>query len=277
MTCGHPQRQERVEKVEPPRPVAEELAGPKCSEHAGMPLLGNCPRCGRPVCVRCAPEAVRDVLTCTNCLPLSEKHQRSPQGAMCAAHASVAATFTCARCGAFACNACLAEGRGSEGLCFRCGFPVATLASRGSRFAAHLVDSVVVVGGMFVGLFIVGALDALAKGSLHAGEGGFGVFVVPVGLLATLGSFVVEIVAQVRWGQSLGKRLLGIRVVRLSGAPIELWRLILLRNVIVLAAAQLCGVLGLVDSLLIFTDDRRCLHDYIADSKVIEWNGDGPR
>src|SRR5690242_11481614 len=104
MTCGQPLRERAPAKVEAPRPVVEELAGPKCAEHAGMPLLGNCPRCGRPVCVRCAPEAAHDVLTCTSCLPLSDKHQRSPVGAMCAAHAGVAATFTCARCGAFACN-----------------------------------------------------------------------------------------------------------------------------------------------------------------------------
>ena len=49
------------------------------------------------------------------------------------------------------------------------------------------------------------------------------------------------------------KRLLGIKVVRLSGQPIELWRLILLRNIAIHAIAQLCGLVGIVDAVMIFS------------------------
>jgi hypothetical protein len=36
------------------------------------------------------------------------------------------------------------------------------------------------------------------------------------------------------------------------------------------AIAQLCGLVGLVDALMIFGDEQRCLHDYLADSIVVE-------
>jgi len=58
--------------------------------------------------------------------------------------------------------------------------------------------------------------------------------------------------------------------VRLDGQPIGLWRLLLLRNVMVQVVAQLCGVIGLIDVLMIFGDEQRCLHDYLADSMVID-------
>lgn len=37
-----------------------------------------------------------------------------------------------------------------------------------------------------------------------------------------------------------------------------------------LLVAQLCGLIGLVDALFIFSNDRRCIHDHLADSVVID-------
>jgi uncharacterized RDD family membrane protein YckC len=78
-----------------------------------------------------------------------------------------------------------------------------------------------------------------------------------------------QIVAQATWGQSLGKRLLKIKVVRLSGQPMELWRILILRNLVVHVVSQACGIVALVDALLIFGEDQRCIHDHLADSKVV--------
>src|SRR6266536_2423212 len=76
-----PPREERRPTWSAPQEV---LAGPQCLEHPGMPLLGKCPRCGRDVCVRCAPDAINDRLTCTRCVGLTESHPRAPEGAVCA-------------------------------------------------------------------------------------------------------------------------------------------------------------------------------------------------
>ena len=266
--CGTEVREalgETVQRVQT-RPAAEpELQGPKCEVHPGMPLAGSCPRCGKPVCIRCAPEAARDGFTCTDCYGLTSAHQKAPVDASCAAHPELRAKFICSRCGSFACSSCAASGPGSEGQCFRCAPQAGQLASRGSRLGASLIDNVVLILPV-AGAFLV-AMVAVGGGKKMSGEEDVLVFALLGGLV--LGC-VIELVAQVQWGQSVGKRLLGIKVVRVNGQPIELWRLILLRNIVLSIAAQACGVIGLVDALMIFGDPQRCLHDYLADSIVID-------
>ena len=73
-------------------------------------------------------------------------------------------------------------------------------------------------------------------------------------------------------GWTMGKRVCGIRVVRTSGEPISLGRSIFIRNmpVVLISNIPLIGlVFVLVDVLYIFAEDRRCLHDRIADTIVV--------
>jgi uncharacterized RDD family membrane protein YckC len=75
-----------------------------------------------------------------------------------------------------------------------------------------------------------------------------------------------------RYGQTIGKRALGIRIVRRDGRRASLARLLLLRMVVPGAVAMipLVGALiVLVDVLFIFGDARRCLHDLLADTIVV--------
>lgn len=71
-------------------------------------------------------------------------------------------------------------------------------------------------------------------------------------------------------GASLGKRLLGIRVVRRDGRPAEVWRIALLRNALPIALCGYCGWFGLVDALFCVGEDRRCLHDWMAGTRVVK-------
>jgi uncharacterized RDD family membrane protein YckC len=268
-TCGvelRTARQPRAEAAEGLHPAPElELTGPKCTLHPGLPLAGTCPRCHREVCIRCAPEAARDNFTCTDCAGLTRAHQSAPLDAACAVHPEARASFICSRCGSFACAGCAVNAPGQQGLCARCGSTAGVLASRGDRFVANLIDNFV---------FVVPAILAIAIATLffNTGKGRgvaeYGFLFAIVGGVAF--GCVAQIIAQLQWGQSLGKRALGIKVIRLDGRPIELWRLILLRNVVVQALSQACGVAGLIDALLIFGEERRCLHDYLADSIVVD-------
>jgi uncharacterized RDD family membrane protein YckC len=73
-------------------------------------------------------------------------------------------------------------------------------------------------------------------------------------------------------GQTLGKWLLGIRIVRGHGEPATFGRLLGLRYapLFAIGAVPMVGQLfGLADALFIFAADRRCLHDRIADTIVI--------
>jgi len=229
-----------------------------------------CPRCGRQVCVRCAPEAARDIFLCTDCQPLTKAHQRPPEGATCAVHSAAAATFICSRCGTFACSSCVATNRSAEGLCARCEIPTGARASRGARFGAHLIDNFVI----FIPIAIAAGVSAAGLRPAHSD---FAPIFLAFSVLGMGVGCVVQLAAQIGWGQSLGKRLLSIKVVRASGAPIELWRILLLRNLVVHGLAQLCGLFGLLDALWIFGDEQRCLHDYIADSIVIDVDNQSSR
>jgi uncharacterized RDD family membrane protein YckC len=75
-----------------------------------------------------------------------------------------------------------------------------------------------------------------------------------------------------RSGQSWGKRMLGLKIVDLQGRQPGLLRLLGLRY----GLGRLIGlvpVLGywfaLVDDCFIFREDRRCVHDFIAGTRVV--------
>jgi len=73
-------------------------------------------------------------------------------------------------------------------------------------------------------------------------------------------------------GQTIGKRAVGTKLVRTDGTPVEVWRVIVLRWLPLFITRWipfLGGFAGLADALVIFGNDKRCIHDYIADTIVI--------
>lgn len=74
-------------------------------------------------------------------------------------------------------------------------------------------------------------------------------------------------------GQTIGKKAMGIKIVRSDGSKADLARIILWRQ-LPTQAIQLIpilgGLLGLVDVLAIFRSSRQCFHDQIADTIVIK-------
>jgi uncharacterized RDD family membrane protein YckC len=70
----------------------------------------------------------------------------------------------------------------------------------------------------------------------------------------------------------VGKKLAGIRIVRSDGSRAGLRRIFLLRSVVpgVFGAIPLIGpFFSLIDTLFIFGEERRCVHDLIADTIVV--------
>jgi uncharacterized RDD family membrane protein YckC len=73
--------------------------------------------------------------------------------------------------------------------------------------------------------------------------------------------------------QSVGKRILGIKVARTDGSRASFSRIFWLRNIVnaLPSAIPFIGnFYGLIDHLFIFGDSRRCLHDRIAGTIVID-------
>jgi uncharacterized RDD family membrane protein YckC len=143
--------------------------------------------------------------------------------------------------------------------------PVASgdLAERGTRLAAAIVDSITVM--IFYIPVIVVASSTSAKGN----DANWAFALAGFAILAVLATNAVMLH---RRGQTIGKRLLGIKVVRSDGSRAGLGRIVALRllPVTLLGMIPLVGpVLGLLDAMLIFRDSRRCLHDQFADTIVV--------
>jgi uncharacterized RDD family membrane protein YckC len=87
--------------------------------------------------------------------------------------------------------------------------------------------------------------------------------------LAGLGTWIIFTVKYVNGnGQSIAKRMLGIKVVRADGSPIKIGRLFWMRNFLN-TLISFIPLYGLVDALFIFGESRQCLHDKLADTIVV--------
>lgn len=131
------------------------------------------------------------------------------------------------------------------------------------RLAAVVLDSAVGMAPLLV-LIPLGAatgVSSLIRGSVIA-------FAVLQPIL-----FVVNLVLLHRYGQTVGKRLVGLRIVQADGARATLGRIFFRRILFpgFLGAIPLLGWLFLLgDALCIFTDGRQTLHDRIADTIVVD-------
>lgn len=143
------------------------------------------------------------------------------------------------------------------------------LARRGTRFLAAIVDGLI-VGGAVLAVGLIPAARPLFGANESVG------FTALRPLSVLLG--VVVFLAIQGWplltrGQTLGKMLFKLRIVRSDGSKPDAWRLLGLRygiGMVVNINTLASGIYGLVDSLLIFRESRKCLHDSIADTKVIQ-------
>lgn len=148
------------------------------------------------------------------------------------------------------------------------------LADRGTRLGAAILDGLVAGGP--AALVAIGAAIALpAYQQSHAGSANFAVLGLLgfVALAAVLGVMVVNLIWLHRYGQTIAKRWLNIRIVRTDGSRCGLLRIIFARIVPVtlLRMIPLIGwMFTLGDALLIFREDHRCLHDHFADTIVVK-------
>jgi Predicted membrane protein/domain len=85
--------------------------------------------------------------------------------------------------------------------------------------------------------------------------------------------FVVQMALLTLRGQSVGKLVCGTRIVRLNGDRAGFVHAFLLRYLVfnVATGIPVLGMLlALINPLLIFREDRRCLHDLLAGTAVVD-------
>ncbi len=146
----------------------------------------------------------------------------------------------------------------------------AARADRATRLVAAILDGIIFAGmvylPMLMGVGMRGAAS-LVQGRMNPAEF-FG-----LGSLLALAGFIawcwLTILFVTRNGQSIAKKVLGIKVVRSDGSPASLGRIFWLRN-FVNTLLSVVPFYGLVDALLIFGEQRQCVHDKIADTIVVK-------
>jgi uncharacterized RDD family membrane protein YckC len=144
---------------------------------------------------------------------------------------------------------------------------VGTLAGRWTRLGAALIDGI-------LALLVFWAVSIFTPFSIFRPNLRGGLLVVLIeNSIAAFAIFLVlhGYLLQTR-GQTIGKMLLGIRIVRSDGAQASLGRLAGLRyfaNSVITLVPFVGWFYWLLDALMIFRDSRKCLHDNIADTIVV--------
>ena len=143
-------------------------------------------------------------------------------------------------------------------------------AGRGKRLGAALLDGLVTVIWLAPVLWGATMAGSVRQGLKPAAPM---VGLMLLGLALMLGVLVVNCVMLHRSGQTIGKRAVDIAVVRTDGSRVSLLRYIFLRVLPIglIGAIPVVGkLINLVDPLLIFGKERRCLHDLFADTIVVD-------
>ncbi len=141
------------------------------------------------------------------------------------------------------------------------------LAGRGMRFAGAIIDGLILMMLLFPAMFLSGYWKLAMSGQ----QPGFGwqIGMAVVGFICFL---IVNGYLLNKSGQTVAKKLLGMRIVDLNGDKPEFFRLVGLRYAVGQAVALIPGVnmiYPFVDALFIFRADQRCIHDLIAGTRVV--------
>ncbi len=155
--------------------------------------------------------------------------------------------------------------------------PSASLAGRGSRLGAYLLDQLIALVLILPGLWklLQPFMKDLEAGKAPTPEELLANFApaLPLLIIPLLAFVIVQVVMLVKNGQTIGKKMLGIRIVKLDGSNPGFTNVIIMRGILpgLIGGIPMVGpVFSLIDVLLIFREDHRCVHDMIAGTIVVE-------
>lgn len=142
-----------------------------------------------------------------------------------------------------------------------------TLSSRWQRLGASCIDAIIAFAyGIPILFFFVG-FERLARGEQMSPMA-----LLQTALLSFLGFVLVHSYFLNRNGQTVGKKIVGIRIVAVDGKAVGMGTLLGRRYLpisLVAAIPAVGPVLSVLETLFIFRSDRRCVHDLIAGTQVV--------
>lgn len=141
------------------------------------------------------------------------------------------------------------------------------LASIGDRLKASLIDCIfmLILAAPFLLQFVQKTIQHHGKPAIE-----------DMLILNIIGFFIMLLLNGYYWqryGQSIGKKIIGIKIIDLAGNKPPLWKIAILRHWLL----SFCNIIPVVGKLLstfdiffIFTKNRRCIHDYLAGTVVVK-------
>jgi uncharacterized RDD family membrane protein YckC len=169
------------------------------------------------------------------------------------------------------CSGCRTINEASAVYCYKCGvtLPAKTLASAETignpagfwiRAAAYAIDNIIIaILGVLVSVILTGAEASEAWS--QASWVSFGPApIISEGLAVAYFTYNTG-----KWGQTLGKAWLGLKVVRQDGSGLTYWRSFGRYWAYYLSTIPL--LLGFI--MIALTSHKRGLHDYVSDTRVI--------
>jgi uncharacterized RDD family membrane protein YckC len=152
------------------------------------------------------------------------------------------------------------------------------LASRWKRLAGWIIDTVITSCAFFlVYLYVLKPVMEISDSSDMKRMTVNVVFFASYALIYLLFNAWLLI----NRGQTIGKRIMGTRIVNLSGEKVPLWKVFFLREMIFWGPVHFVKYLHwslqflylaflFINDMCIFRDDRRCIHDLACGTRVIE-------
>jgi uncharacterized RDD family membrane protein YckC len=141
------------------------------------------------------------------------------------------------------------------------------LATRVNRLGAAIIDGLIGVAFTMPVMFLTGYFERAMQNDVAITETAM------ITIFGLVMFFVVHGYLLATRGQTVGKLLVKTRIVDYhSNQILPFGKLIALRYIPIWVISMIPYVsfLGLVNVLFIFGQDRRCVHDYIAGTKVID-------
>ncbi len=142
------------------------------------------------------------------------------------------------------------------------------LASRWKRLGGVILDGVISMVTIIPLMLVTGMYQRAFRGEGMTIGQKFAFFVVGWVIFLILNGYLLA-----NRGQTIGKVAVKTKIVDLQGNIPSFGKLLLLRYLVLSLVAQIpiVGTLaGLVNALFIFGKERRCLHDYMAGTRVVE-------
>ena len=141
------------------------------------------------------------------------------------------------------------------------------LARRGARLGAQILDGVLSLIIMLPIAYLLGVFEYSANEQEP-----------PYLLTLISGVITIAIFVAINWkllnqnAQTFGKFVLNLKIVNLDGSKPSIQQLLLKRFSVYWGlnyVPVIGGLINLVNILFIFRNDRRCLHDHVAGTRVI--------